>query len=300
MRSKTISLLLVTVALVLTLGLASQSARAAQLYGVLSNFDLHQFVDLPNVNNMELILYGDGLKCQHIRNYYPGWGTVLDCGEYVPAGGCEDLGGGYIKITWKDPANPIPFCEYRHMGVRFWPDAPDVRAVAAYWTADDVIVGIISFIIQTWEGYAACPVGDIIWVMDEIPVPPDPGPPWIIERYWAWSPTVVPLDSMTVDNPMVTGLTWVGPFVDTLPGIPGESSEIITDPMPQEGGVLVRYDVVADGNVEAVFINQAVLEPPGNIPTLSEWAMIVFAVVILALMTYVVIRRRKNIQPTTA
>lgn len=37
-----------------------------------------------------------------------------------------------------------------------------------------------------------------------------------------------------------------------------------------------------------------------DIPTLSEWAMIIFAVVILALMTYVVVRRRRSLQPTTA
>jgi hypothetical protein len=55
-----------------------------------------------------------------------------------------------------------------------------------------------------------------------------------------------------------------------------------------EGGGLESYEVVQISPDELA------------IPTLSEWAMIVFAVVILSLMTYVVIRRRKQIQPTTA
>jgi hypothetical protein len=39
---------------------------------------------------------------------------------------------------------------------------------------------------------------------------------------------------------------------------------------------------------------------PQPIPTLSEWAMIIFAVVIVGLLTYVMVRRRRRIQPTAA
>jgi hypothetical protein len=42
------------------------------------------------------------------------------------------------------------------------------------------------------------------------------------------------------------------------------------------------------------------MHPSSSIPTLSEWAMIIFAVVIMALMTYVVVRRRRSLRPTTA
>jgi hypothetical protein len=40
--------------------------------------------------------------------------------------------------------------------------------------------------------------------------------------------------------------------------------------------------------------------PPSGIPTLGEWALIVFAVVILGMMTYVFVRRRRGIRPTAA
>jgi hypothetical protein len=39
---------------------------------------------------------------------------------------------------------------------------------------------------------------------------------------------------------------------------------------------------------------------PSDIPTLSEWALIVFAVLIVASITYVLIRRRRRAYPASA
>jgi hypothetical protein len=293
MRNKTVSFVIIAIAVVLTLGLTSQTARGAWIYGQLSNFDVHQFVDLPNVNDFELILWGDGLTCDYISDFYNGWGIY-----YPGCQLCEDLGGGYIKIRWYDPENPIPFCTYVHFGVRFYPGAPDVYAVTATWTVDGDPVGGIDAIWQTWVGTAECPVGDYIWFPMSGPKASGPQPPYTIERMWAYTPEVIPLDSLTQGNSMLEGLDWSEPQIEIMYGEPGENLEMWTDPLPQEGGVIFTYTVSSARQIEMVFINQAELEPPSDIPTLSEWAMIIFAVVIMALMTYVIVRRRRCVQPT--
>jgi hypothetical protein len=293
MRSKTVSIVVMAIAVVLTLGLTSHTARAALIYGQLSNFDVHQFVDMEGVNDFELILWGEGLTCDDISDFYNGWGIY-----YPGCQLCEDLGDGRIMIRWYDPDNPIPFCTYVHFGVRFYPGSPDVFVESATWTIDGVPVGGIDLIWQTWVGTAECPVGDIIWYPMGTPKATGPEPPFTVERKWAYVPEPIPLDSLTQGNSMLEGLDWSVPEIEIMDGTPGQNYEIWTPPLPQEGAVIFTYTVSGGRQIEMVFINEAELQPPSDIPTLSEWAMIIFAVVIMALMTYVVVRRRRCVQPT--
>ncbi|PJA27249.1 MAG: hypothetical protein CO189_07575 [candidate division Zixibacteria bacterium CG_4_9_14_3_um_filter_46_8] len=120
---------------------SSNRANAAQVYGTLSNFDIHNFTQ-GLVNDFHLILQGPGLTCSDIFNYYNGWGTFGG----MPTGGCTDLGGGKIRITWGEPDNPLPHCTYAHFGLHLEQGNENVRAIAAYWTFNGQIVGGISFI----------------------------------------------------------------------------------------------------------------------------------------------------------
>lgn len=233
--------------------LFGSQANAAQVYGTLSNFDVHNFTE-QDVNDFELILRGPNLTCDDISDYYPGWGTIGG----MPSGGCEDLGGGRIKITWSDPDNPIPHCNYVHFGVGFPPGFNDVRAEQATWTVHGRVVARIAFTFQTWVGTAECPVGDIVWPPDSLPEFPQF--PWIIERQWAWSEQIFPLEALTQDNPEIINLNWNRLAPERMVGDP---LELWTDPLPQEGALVVQYSVTSpDGQGISVFTNEAILTAP--------------------------------------
>jgi hypothetical protein len=277
-------IVMLSVAIAMIFGLTASQTQAAQVYGILSNFDLYNLTG-QDVNDLDLTLTGLGLTCDRISNYYCGWGTVGG----VPSGGCQDLGGGRIRITWSDPTQPIPPGQFKHFGVRFKAGAPDVTAEEAIWTFNGVQVDRIAFISQAWLGTLLCPVADILWPPDSLPVVF--GPPWRIERSWAWTSTIIPLNSLTQDNPLVTGLSWSTPLIETMTGDPNIGLELWTDPLPQQGAVVVKYSVMSGANLLAVFTNEAELEEAAQIPTLSEWGMIIFVVLLAGWMTFVVVRR---------
>ncbi len=91
------------------------------------------------------------------------------------------------------------------------------------------------------------------------------------------------------------GITWTP--LGSFPLNPGESEEYNLGALPS-GKFVVVAAVIEGMGAETEHLMQ--FSTTDDIPTLSEWAMIVFAVVIMALMTYVVVRRRRSIQPTTA
>jgi hypothetical protein len=291
MRSKVILLFTATA---MILGLTVSQTQAAEVFRTLSNFTLRNSTG-QDVNDFDLIVRGDNLTCSSIDEYYHGWGTVWNGTEWVASGGCQNLGPGRIRITWSDPDNPILPSKKSHFGVTFTKCHANVRAEEALWTFDGVQVGRIPMIFQTWVGTFECPVADILWPPDIIPVPPDPGPPWEIVRSWAWTDTLIPLDSLTPDNSMVMSLPWEPTIVETLSGDPNDSLPLWTDPLPQSGGVVVQYSVISGGDTQAVFTNEAALEEAEAIPTLTEWGMIIFGVVLLGFITWVFLRRRKGV-----
>ena len=282
----------VVIALAIVIALPVHQAEAACPFKTLSNFDLLNFTD-QNASGMDLTLRGNGLTCAHISSYYSGWGTVWDGTKWVPRGGCQDLGGGRIRITWSDPNNPILPSEYRHFGLSYKAGTPDVRAEAAYWTSNRAVIGAISEDEQWWiwddntKSYT-----DVIVPVDVTPLAPDPGPPWGINRASAVTSQVIPLDSLTQNNPMVTSLLWTELPPDTLYG-DGDSLVLVTNPLPEHGAAVVKYSVYSGGLKLAVFINEATLETEEAIPTLTEWGLIIFGVLLLGFITCVFLRRRK-------
>ncbi|MBD3234822.1 MAG: T9SS type A sorting domain-containing protein [candidate division Zixibacteria bacterium] len=243
------TILTFAIAIGVSLLIGSQT-DAARIYGTLSNFDLHNFTE-QEVNDFELILRGPNLTCADVAGYYNGWGTFN--GPPV----CEDLGNGRIKITWSDPNTPIPHCTYVHIGYELYSGFEDVVAEQATWTFNGDVVATIAFTSQTWEETDECPVGDVIWPPDSLPEYPQF--PWTIERQWAYSEVIFPLDELNQDNPEIQNLDW---RVLEPEQMVGEPLTLWTDPLPQEGALIVQYSVTApDGQGISVFTNEAILTP---------------------------------------
>ena len=79
-----------------------------------------------------------------------------------------------------------------------------------------------------------------------------------------------------------------------LDGAPDSDWDVLISNVDE---IRLPIDYTANPAEEAGYDNICFTEVPcgaSSIPTLSEWAMIVFAVVILSLMTFVVIRRRRS------
>jgi hypothetical protein len=95
-------------------------------------------------------------------------------------------------------------------------------------------------------------------------------------------------------NPMVVALGWSATVVDTMTGDPDDSLVLWTDPLPQQGAVVFQYFVLSGGgDTLAVFTNEAVLEETA-IPTLTEWGMIIFCVLLFGWMAYSIVRKRRR------
>ena len=98
MKTKRMIYSILILAMAMVLSVAGHRAEAAQVYGTLSNFDLYNTIE-QEVNDMHLVLSGEGLTCDDIYYYYIGWGVEWDGSDYTPTGGCDDLGGGQIQIN---------------------------------------------------------------------------------------------------------------------------------------------------------------------------------------------------------
>jgi hypothetical protein len=283
------SSLCIVFAVALAIGLTAGRADAADVYGSLSNFDLHVFVD--SANDMELILYGednegDPLECDDIEGIYPGWGS----GNFT----CEEEGGRII-LRWSSP-EMLYFCNWRHFGVRLGgEESYDIYVESASWTLDGEVVGTIPFFWQRWVGRATCAIGDIITMPDD----PGPGPgPWFIVD-WRWAvidPAGRPeLTDLLGDANFITGLDWnlATPAAgDTTLENPGDSVWFDTDPIEGEGSdVIVRYAVYQGGEEIARFYNAVSTVP--HVPSLTEYGLIVLALLVLASGIWVV--RKKKI-----
>ncbi|MFH2057180.1 MAG: hypothetical protein ABIJ61_14575 [bacterium] len=277
------------------LALTVSAANAAWLPdGAYSNFTITNLTGQA-VNGFELTLRGNGLTCNNLTAFYKHWGTVWDGTRWVPSGGCQDLGGSRVKMIWSDPSNPIAANQKQHFGAQFAVNTPGGRVVEAFWTYNGVKAGNVSVTWPTWIPTDSCPVAHVVWAPDSIPTFPDIGPPWEISRAWAWTPVVLPLDSLIEGNPLIVSLGWSATMIDNMSGDPNDSSVLWTDPLPQQGALVVQYAVLSEGgDTLAVFTDEVALETGTSIPTLTEWGLIILAALVMGCMAWVFVRQRRR------
>jgi len=278
-------------AITFLIGFVIQPAQASRVTGYLSNFDVYNFTN-DTVDAFELILVdvdGNPLNCND-ATYYPGWGTVGG----IPTDGCQQLNDTTIRPRWG--GDPIPPGGVVHMGIGLPGDGSTVRAIMAEWWCDNScgstgMKAKVSFLWQRWDGTYDCPVGDIVE-----PQIDSSGyetfPPWTIQREWAYSPTVIPLGNLTRTDPLVQALPWNTLSQEIVTW--GTPAVFYTPPMAGSGGLVFRYPVVTiQGDTAVYFTNEAVLGSWDVIPTLTEWGLIIFAVLLIGWMAWTIVRRRK-------
>jgi hypothetical protein len=281
-------------AVVMTLGLTAPKGTASQVVNWYSNIHLTNLTGQA-VDGFELTVRADGLTCGNFIGWYPHWGTVGTWGNAVPSGGCQNLGGGRVKIIWSDPAHLIAPNQKVHFGAQFATNTPGGKVVEAVWTYQGARVALAPVTWSTTIPTDSCPIAHVIWPPDSTPVYLEVAPPWVIAQAWAWTPVILPLDSLVYTNPAVQALGWSAIFQDTLGGLPYDSLVLWTDPLPQEGAVIFQYFVLSEARETlAVFTNEGALEL-SIIPTLTEWGMIIFGVLLFGWMAWMIVRRRRRV-----
>ncbi len=251
--------------LFLPITFAGHEAGAAWIRGISSNFDLHNFTQEP-VNDLELTL--GGIAATDIVKLYAGAaarGWIPDVRQ----------GEGEITITWKAPDRSfLKPCEWLHLGLSLRAGAPDVTYASATWTADGKPVGTVAFVWQNWVGYADSSVGDII--IPPIVFPPIPGTQTpdtlVVERRWAASNMVIPLNNLTRADPMVVELKWSEKTQTDELTPKSKPSEMTIPPSDREVSAIVVQYTVTPGSSDrptAVFTNEAhIVHDPGPQPRL--------------------------------
>jgi len=117
-----------------------ESSSPQVIIGQLSNFDVHNFLDIP-VDNFELELYG--IQPSDVVDWYyshavpapqpiPRWWGVTWYGGWGNSPQITTTPDG-TEVKWKEFNHPAQPCEWVHFGLRLKPNAQP-WGVKAYWT----------------------------------------------------------------------------------------------------------------------------------------------------------------------
>jgi hypothetical protein len=219
-----LSLSAVTALLLVCALVGSACGQQVVIQGSLSNFDVLQN-SIPSADNFELDFFGS-IVPSDFYGYYPGWGIAP---RFDAINGPTGFTG--TEVMWLDRANPVPFGDWRHFGVNDNPLLPPMQ-VKASWTKI-IKLGQIPVPFQWW--WMPTP-GQIVDVLTLSPTYPNPVH---IQRDYALSPVVLPLEELQYDT---TPVTWM-PY-DQFMLEPGVINTDLTIPMvPGASAYLVRYTV---------------------------------------------------------
>jgi hypothetical protein len=198
--------------------------QPVMIQGSLSNFDVLQN-SVQTADNFELDFFGPIIPGD-FHGYYPGWGIAP---RFAAINSMTGITGA--EAMWLDRANPVPFGEWRHFGVNTNPALPPMQ-VKASWTRI-IKLGQIPVPFQWWQ----IPTPGV--VVDVLTLSPTYPNPVLIQREYALSPVVLPLEELQYDT---TPVAWI-PY-DVLTLHPGAINTDLTIPMmPGAKGYLVRYTV---------------------------------------------------------
>jgi hypothetical protein len=107
----------------------------------------------------------------------------------------------------------------------------------------------------------------------------------------------IPLDSLNELNPLLAQTLQPVPGIDSFTVAPGDFYTIQVPGTVDPGQyVVLRYEVM--GSAGAIDYVQFQVSPSGSIPTLSEWGLIIFSILLLGWMAFMITRRRRRSQVT--
>jgi len=283
MRAKGLFLILAVAAIILG-PLMTHDASAAYIWKTLSNFDIKNSTG-QIATDLDIIL--SGVTCNDITSWYLKGSSTRQMT-------CMSVGGGKIRVTFTGFS--IPADQIAHFGLSFCPlTNPKVEKI--YWTSGgNQLAPYVDFAGIQWVGSINCPV-----VMKFMRPDSSLTKVCLAKLRWAHSPSVIPLDNMTPMDPAITGLVWDTPspaVTDTCLETVGEIVSFTTPPIGVDTvhAVLAKYVLVnSTGDSVGVFIQQA--EVRATVPTLTEWGLIILAVLAVGAVIWTVVRRRRVLVP---
>jgi hypothetical protein len=147
---------------VVALLVAGPPARAQQIAGSLSNFDVRNVDDSQKYNDFELLLLGK-IDSDCIKGFYPGWGAP----PAVRAG--TPFGSG-LTITWRNLRDPIGPGRSEHFDSTC---AATVRSPRGFWSVDGKPAREVVLPWQSWQMRPGA-LWDIIELPRELEIAPVP------------------------------------------------------------------------------------------------------------------------------
>ncbi len=233
------------------------------------------------VHGIKIKLGGQPVVLQH----YDGFTNKNHFGSFTTA-----VVDGDTVLWWSEPLGsngqyrPIPHCEWVHVGYRL--DRP-ADILATYWTDEngDHVRDINQpgqEVTLTSDGRLKLKVSNTL----EAGVPIS----FTIAGY-AFVGQGIPLAELNGDNPIFNTLTPVGGTVNLPPG--AVKSTIVPSDPDKPWFIYVKEGKVGD---TVVFRDYGQFGPPigGPIPTVSQWGLIILAVLVV-LGGVIAIRRRQQI-----
>jgi hypothetical protein len=250
--------------------------------------------------DVSVVLHG---KQETSWRYMDNWKSYFE--TYYP----DLVNGPSTKLTWShlddlNTPSPIPPGNSVHVGWRIIGTDGVGKVLDMFWTDinGERIAG--SQIKQTVSSYVYYTLSQsLVFRWDNV-FTPEIGPPTdLIVENVSYLKTTSPyyMDSLNLDNAALNAALIDIPGTWTIP--PGESDSIqIPVTVAQNEYVVLHYKVTGPGTTAESddWVQTDMMVAPVQIPTLSEWGMIIFVVLLAGWMTFVVVRRWKASHVTAA
>ncbi len=214
-------------------------------------------------------------------------------------------GGSNTLLKWSyfvDPNNPdqdpdpIRPGDMVHIGWQIIGSDGIGTILDMYWTDEDGERILGSKICQTAAHFVYVGGTPIFSLANDF-VPDsdfgDPVPLTIADLFFQIRPEAIDLDSLNLDNAALNAA------FESIPGTwtiaPGESISVdIPMDVPADQYILARYTVdCPNGCAGVIDFVQLPTTPDDEIPTLTEWGLIIFVMLLMGCMAWVFVRRRK-------
>jgi hypothetical protein len=205
---------------------------------------------------------------------------------------------GRTKLHWQNfqngSDNKIDQNDVIHIG---WGncDSRASKPVDMYWTdaSGNKIPGEIYNITSGWHYITSTKKVWLEWTNSFRQGSSDTATITIANVRYAVLNTAVPLENLNTENATLAAQLQVLPGGTGFAVVPGATAQLeVPGSVDTTQSVVVRYEVSAAGSAAAAtdFIE---ITDPTIIPTLSEWGLILLSLVLLGLITYYAVRRRR-------
>jgi len=257
-----------------------------------TNKELHQGTGDFLISNLEIALTGELTVLDHYDGYPEGW-------HFTSFDWFRNEQNNTI-LRWWDPVSPdgipgpIPYCTWVHIG---WALDQPARIPSSFWTDNimwDPIPGGFGLIQEIGHEVLLIPQhpGDAVLRLHYDIETADPAT--VSDIYYLTIESPFPLDELKPWNPLLDPENMVLLDAGPIEIDPGTYVDlVIPGALRLQPGPWIVYRFNGAGQNEFIDFGQQKVVAATDIPTLTEWGMIILALLLLTAGTIAVVRRRK-------